>query len=121
MNNVAQGAAVLTVLFLTKTKIKIFMHRFGNFSAPWNYRTSYVWCDFETEISILRCDHRFSSWFSLDRGNKTLALAMGAAGLPGIISIAPQSWLNFAIGLGISILTSAIMTVILMKNSRKKN
>ncbi len=53
-----------------------------------------------------------SAWIA---GTKTLALAMGAAGLPGIISIAPQSWLNFAIGLGISMTTSVVMTVVLMK------
>lgn len=40
---------------------------------------------------------------------------MGAAGLPGIISIAPQSWGNFIIGLCISMAVSAILTVFLMR------
>lgn len=116
MNNVAQGAAVLTVLFLTKNeKLKSLCTASGisallGITEPAMFGVT-LKLKYPFYAAIIG-SAAGSAWIA---GTKTLALAMGAAGLPGIISIAPQSWLNFAIGLGISILTSAIMTVILMK------
>ena len=116
MNNVAQGAAVLAVLFMTKKEKLRSLCTASGISALLGI----------TEPAMfgvtLKLKYPFyaaiigsaagSAWIA---GTKTLALAMGAAGLPGIISIAPQSWMNFAIGLVISMATSIVMTVILMK------
>lgn len=44
-----------------------------------------------------------------------LAQALGAAGLPGFISMKPESYLNFAIGLALSMAVSALLTMIFWK------
>lgn len=116
MNNVAQGAAVLTVLFMTRNEKMKSLCTASGISALLGI----------TEPAMfgvtLKLKYPFyaaiigsavgSAWIA---GTHTLALAMGAAGLPGIISIAPQSWTNFAIGLVLSMATSAVLTVVLMK------
>ncbi|HIX80712.1 MAG TPA: glucose PTS transporter subunit IIA, partial [Candidatus Erysipelatoclostridium merdavium] len=51
---------------------------------------------------------------------KTLAIALGAAGLPGFISIDPNSWLNFGIGMIISIAVAFALTIVLYKRNEKK-
>ncbi len=51
---------------------------------------------------------------------KTLAIALGAAGLPGFISIDPNSWLNFGIGMIISIAVAFALTIVLYKCNEKK-
>ncbi|WRK52149.1 hypothetical protein SD457_16980 [Coprobacillaceae bacterium CR2/5/TPMF4] len=50
---------------------------------------------------------------------KTLAIALGAAGLPGFISIDPNSWLNFGIGMIISIAVAFALTIVLYKRNEK--
>lgn len=116
MNNVAQGAAVLAVLFMTKNeKLKSLCTASGisallGITEPAMFGvTLKLKYPFYAALIGSACG---SAWMAATR---TLALAMGAAGLPGFISIAPQSWVNFFIGLGISIAVSFIMTVILMK------
>lgn len=49
---------------------------------------------------------------------KVLAQALGAAGLPGFISMRPESYGNFAIGLLLSMAVSAGLTVIFWKKYR---
>ena len=121
MNNVAQGAAVLTVLFLTKNeKLKSLCTASGisallGITEPAMFGVT-LKLKYPFYAAIIG-SAAGSAWIA---GTKTLALAMGAAGLPGIISIAPQSWLNFAIGLGISMATSVVMTVVLMKKFGQK-
>ena len=51
---------------------------------------------------------------------KVLALSPGAAGLPGIISIRPQSMVNYIIGMIISMAVTFIATVMLAKFMNKK-
>ncbi|MFQ7172148.1 MAG: hypothetical protein ACLRQF_08730 [Thomasclavelia ramosa] len=46
---------------------------------------------------------------------KTLANALGAAGIPGFLSIDPKNYLNFAIGMVLSIAVSFVLTIILYK------
>ena len=46
---------------------------------------------------------------------KTLAQALGAAGLPGFISMKPDHYLNFAIGLVLSMAVSFLLTVFFWK------
>lgn len=116
MNNVAQGAAVLAVLFMTKNeKLKSLCTASGisallGITEPAMFGVT-LKLKYPFYAAIIG-SAAGSAWIA---GTKTLALAMGAAGLPGIISIAPQSWMNFAIGLVISMATSIVMTVILMK------
>ena len=51
---------------------------------------------------------------------KTLANALGAAGIPGFLSIDPKNYLNFAIGMVLSIAVSFVLTIILYKRDMAK-
>ena len=48
-------------------------------------------------------------------GTRTLAQALGAAGLPGFISMKPDHYLNFAIGILLSMGVSFILTIVFWK------
>ena len=48
---------------------------------------------------------------------KVKAIALGTAGLPGFISIAPGSWFNYIIGMAIAIVVAFVVTILL---SRRK-
>lgn len=116
MNNVAQGAAVIAVLFLTKNEKMKSLCTASGISALLGITEPAM---FGVTLKLkypfyaaLAGSAAGSAWIA---GTRTLALAMGAAGLPGIISIAPQSWGNFIIGLCISMAVSAILTVFLMR------
>ena len=116
MNNVAQGAAVLAVLVMTKNeKLKSLCSASGisallGITEPAMFGvTLKLKYPFYAAIIGSACG---SAWIA---GTKTLALALGAAGLPGFISIAPQSWGNFFIGMAISMAVSFGLTVFFMK------
>ncbi len=116
MNNVAQGAAVLAVLAVTKNeKLKSLCTASGisallGITEPAMFGvTLKLKYPFYAAIIGSACG---SAWIA---GTHTLALAMGAAGLPGFISIDPKNWVNFFIGLGISIAVSFALTVFLIK------
>lgn len=116
MNNVAQGAAVLAVLVMTKNeKLKSLCTASGisallGITEPAMFGvTLKLKYPFYAAIVGSACG---SAWIA---GTKTLALAMGAAGLPGFISIAPQSWGNFFIGIIISMAVSFLLTMYFMK------
>lgn len=116
MNNVAQGAAVLAVLFITKNeKMKSLCTASGisallGITEPAMFGvTLKLKYPFIAAIIGSACG---GAWCA---GTKTLALALGAAGLPGFLSIAPQSWGNFFIGLVISMAVAFVLTIILAK------
>lgn len=121
MNNVAQGAAVLAVLFITKDeKLKSICSASGisallGITEPAMFGVT-LKLKYPFYAAIIGSAVG-SAWIA---GTHTLALAMGAAGLPGFISIAPQSWVNFFIGLGISMATSFILTVVFTKHHENK-
>lgn len=116
MNNVAQGAAVLAVLCLTKDeKLKSLCSASGisallGITEPAMFGVT-LKLKYPFYAAIIGSAVG-SAWIA---GTHTLALALGAAGLPGFISIAPQSWGNFGIGLALSMATAFILTWILMK------
>lgn len=122
MNNVAQGAAVLAVLFMTKNeKLKSLCTASGisallGITEPAMFGVT-LKLKYPFYAAIIG-SAAGSAWIA---GTNTLALAMGAAGLPGIISIAPQSWVNFVIGLVISMSVSIVMTIVLMKKFGQKD
>lgn len=116
MNNVAQGAAVLGVLLMTKDeKLKSICSASGisallGITEPAMFGVT-LKLKYPFYAAIIGSAVG-SAWCA---GTKTLALALGAAGLPGFISIAPQSWVNFFIGLALSMATSFILTIFFMK------
>lgn len=116
MNNVAQGAAVLAVLLMTKNaKLKSICSASGisallGITEPAMFGVT-LKLKYPFYAAIIGSAVG-SAWCA---GTKTLALALGAAGLPGFISIAPQSWGNFFIGLALSMAVSFGLTVYFMK------
>lgn len=116
MNNVAQGAAVLAVLLMTKNeKMKSLCSASGisallGITEPAMFGVT-LKLKYPFYAAIIG-SAAGSAWIA---ATHTLALAMGAAGLPGFISIAPQSWGNFFIGIAISMIVSFALTVYFMK------
>lgn len=121
MNNVAQGAAVLAVLLVTKDeKMKSICSASGisallGITEPAMFGVT-LKLKYPFYAAIIGSAVG-SAWIA---GTHTLALELGAAGLPGFISIAPQSWLNFFIGLALSMATSFILTLVFSKHQARK-
>ena len=122
MNNVAQGAAVIAVLLATKDKkIKSICSASGvsaflGITEPAMFGvTLKLRYPFYGAMIGSACGSAYVA------ATKTLAVALGAAGLPGFISIAPQNWLNYFIAMAISIVVSFVVTTILFKKYCEKD
>ena len=121
MSNVAQGAAALSVLLVLKkdNKMKGIASASGIsallgitepaiFGVNLKLRYPFYGAMIGTAVS--------SAYIML---TKVLALAPGAAGLPGIISIRPDSMINYIIGMAISMAVAVASTIILSKTTAK--
>ncbi|NCC54067.1 MAG: PTS beta-glucoside transporter subunit IIBCA, partial [Erysipelotrichia bacterium] len=118
MNNVAQGAAVIAVLLLTKNeKMKSICTASGvsaflgitepaMFGVTLKLRYPFYAAMIGSAVGSAYC-----ALF------KVLAQALGAAGIPGFISVNPSDWMNFGIGLILSIVTSFVLTIVLWKKN----
>lgn len=116
MNNVAQGAAVLAVLILTKNdKLKSICSASGvsallGITEPAMFGvTLKLKYPFYAAIIGSGVGSAYLAW------TKTLAQALGAAGLPGFISMKPEDYGHFAIGLVLSMAVSFILTIVFWK------
>lgn len=122
MSNVAQGAAVLAVLMITKNeKMKSLCSASGisallgitepaMFGVNLKLRYPFIAACIGSAVG--------SAWIAL---NHVLATALGAAGLPGFISVHPSNWVNFGIGLVLSMVVAFAMTLFLGKREEAKN
>ena len=118
MNNVAQGAAVLAVLFTTKNeKMKSTAAASGisallGITEPAMFgitlRLRYPF------IAAIIGSALGSAYLAL---RHVLAIALGAAGLPGIISIRPESWIDFIIGLVVAMVSAFVLTIVFQKGN----
>lgn len=118
MSNVAQGAAVLAVFFLSKDPKQRSLCSASGISALLgitepamfgvNLKLKYPF------IGAICGSGVGSAWIA---GTKTLASAVGTAGIPGFISIPPESWLNYGIGMALSMSVAFIVTCILHKRN----
>lgn len=122
MNNVAQGAAVIAVLLATKDKkIKSICSASGvsaflGITEPAMFGvTLKLRYPFYGAMIGSACGSAYVA------ATKTLAVALGAAGLPGFISIAPQNWMNYFIAMAISVVVSFVVTTILFKKYCEKD
>ena len=122
MSNAAQGGAVLAVLFFTKNpKLKSLASASGisallGITEPAmfgvNLRLKYPF------YAALIGSAVSSAWLGF---NHVLAIALGAAGLPGFLSIPYQKWFVFGIGLVLSIVISFVMTGYFYKTKDVEN
>ena len=116
MNNVAQGAAVIAVLLMTKNeKIKSICSASGisallGITEPAMFGvTLKLKYPFYAAMIGSGVGSAYLAW------TRTLAQALGAAGLPGFISMKPDHYLQFAIGLALSMGVSFVMTIVFWK------
>lgn len=122
MSNVAQGAATLAVLLITKDKKMKSLASASGISALLgitepamfgvNLKLRYPFIGAIIGAGVA------SAFITLF---KVKAVALGAAGLPGIISIKPGEILYFVIGMVISVVVAFTITLILAKRDAKKN
>ena len=122
MSNVAQGAAVLAVLLITKNeKMKSLCSASGISALLGITEPAMFGVNLKLRYPFLAAcigSACGSAWIAL---RHVLALSLGAAGLPGFISVEPSKWLDFAIGLVISIVVSFVLTFVLAKRDAKKH
>jgi len=120
MSNVAQGAATLAVFFLTKDAKTKGIASASGISALLGI----------TEPAMFGINLKLKYPFigaiigaGIGSGFVTLfkvkAVAMGAAGIPGIISINPSSMGMYVVGMIITFVVAFAMTVVLSKRSAK--
>lgn len=116
MNNVAQGAAVLAVLMMTKNeKIKSICSASGISALLGITEPAMFGVTLKLKYPFYAAIIGSAVGSAYLAGTKTLAQAMSAAGLPGFISMKPDHYLYFAIGLVLSMGVSFILTVVFWK------
>ncbi|WP_028400324.1 sucrose-specific PTS transporter subunit IIBC [Ectobacillus panaciterrae] len=121
MSNVAQGAATLAVFLITKDKKVKGVASAAGISALLgitepamfgvNLKLRYPF------IGAIIGAGAASAFITL---YKVKAIALGAAGLPGIISIKPGTIVFYVIGMAISFAVSFAVTIVLAKRADKK-
>lgn len=116
MNNVAQGAAVLAVLFLTKNeKMKSICSASGVSALLGITEPAMFGVTLKLKYPFYAAMIGSAVGSAYCAATKVLAQAMGAAGIPGIISMKPSDYGNFMIGLCLSMVVSAVLTIIFFK------
>lgn len=116
MNNVAQGAAALAVLLMTKNQKMKSICSASSVSALLGITEPAMFgVTLKLKYPFYAAIIGSGVGSAYLAATKTLAQALGAAGLPGFISMKPEDYLNFAIGLGLSMAVSFILTIIFWK------
>lgn len=116
MNNVAQGAAVMAVLLMTKNeKIKSICSASGISALLGITEPAMFGVTLKLKYPFYAAMTGSAVGSAYLAGTRTLAQALGAAGLPGFISMKPDHYLNFAIGLALSMAVSFGLTIVFWK------
>lgn len=116
MNNVAQGAAVLAVLLMTKNdKIKSICSASGISALLGITEPAMFGVTLKLKYPFYAAMAGSAVGSAYLAATKTLAQALGAAGLPGFISMKPDHYMNFAIGIILSMGVSFALTIIFWK------
>ena len=119
MNNVAQGAAVIAVLLLTKNdKLKSICSASGISALLGITEPAMFGVTLKLKYPFYAAMIGSAAGSAYLAGTRTLAQALGAAGLPGFISMKPDHYMNFALGLMISMGISFLLTVVFWKRYR---
>ena len=122
MNNVAQGAAVLAVLATTKdAKLKSLCSASGVSALLGITEPAMFGINLKLKTPFYAAIIGSAVGSAYVAFHHVLAVALGAAGLPGFISIRPADWLHFAIGLALSMITAFILTLVFTKKQQNPN
>lgn len=116
MNNVAQGAAVLAVLLMTKNdKMKSICSASGISALLGITEPAMFGVTLKLKYPFYAAMSGSAAGSAYLAATKTLAQALGAAGLPGFISMKPDHYMNFAIGIILSMGVSFALTMVFWK------
>ena len=116
MNNVAQGAAVLAVLLMTKNdKMKSICSASGISALLGITEPAMFGVTLKLKYPFYAAMAGSAAGSAYLAATKTLAQALGAAGLPGFISMKPDHYMNFAIGIILSMGVSFARTMVFWK------
>lgn len=116
MNNVAQGAAVLAVLLMTKNdKMKSICSASGISALLGITEPAMFGVTLKLKYPFYAAMAGSAAGSTYLAAAKTLAQALGAAGLPGFISMKPDHYMNFAIGIILSMGVSFALTMVFWK------
>ena len=119
MSNVAQGAAVLAVLLLTKDKkLKSICSASGISALLGITEPAMFGVTLKLRYPFIAAMIGSAVGSAYLGATKVLANALGAAGIPGFLSVNPSHWLNFAIGMILSFITSFVITMVLFKRNQ---
>lgn len=122
MSNVAQGAATLAVLFTTKNqKLKSIASASGISAVLGITEPAMFGVNLKLRYPFIAAISGSAVASAFVTLYKTKAIALGAAGLPGIISIRPDTIVSYIIGMVISFAVSFVVTLVLSKRYEKKN
>lgn len=121
MSNVAQGAAVIAILLVTKDKkLKSICSASGISALLGITEPAMFGVTLKLKYPFIAAMVGSAVGSAYLAATKTLANALGAAGIPGFLSIDPKNYLNFAIGMVLSIAVSFVLTIILYKRDMAK-
>ncbi|MFT8322994.1 MAG: sucrose-specific PTS transporter subunit IIBC [Bacillus sp. (in: firmicutes)] len=121
MSNIAQGAATLAVLLLTKDKkVKGVASAAGISALLGITEPAMFGINLKLRYPFIGAIIGSAAGNLFNAAFKVKAIALGAAGLPGIISIFPSSIIFFAIGMVIAFTVAFAVTVFLAKQDAKK-
>lgn len=116
MNNVAQGAAVLAVLLMTKNdKMKSICSASVISALIGITEPAMFGVTLKLKYPFYAAMAGSAAGSAYLAATKTLAQALGAAGLPGFISMKPDHYMNFAIGIILSMGVSFVLTMVFWK------
>ena len=116
MNNVAQGAAVLAVLLMTKNdNMKSICSASGISALLGITEPAMFGVTLKLKYPFYAAMAGSAAGSAYLAATKTLAQALGAAGLPGFISMKPDHYMNFAIGIILSMGVSFALTMVFWK------
>ena len=118
MSNVAQGAATLAAFFIVKNhKMKGTASAAGISALLGVTEPAMFGINLKLRYPFIGAIIGSGSGSCYVAATKVKAIALGTAGLPGFISIAPGSWFNYIIGMAIAIVVAFVVTIVL---SRRK-
>jgi PTS system sucrose-specific IIC component len=116
MSNVAQGAATLAVLFVTKNqKMKGIASAAGISALLGITEPAMFGINLKLKYPFIAAITGSCIASAFITYNKVLAIALGAAGIPGVISIRPESLVSYIIGMVISFSITFGITFVLSK------
>ncbi|MEG0591702.1 MAG: sucrose-specific PTS transporter subunit IIBC [Coprobacillus sp.] len=121
MSNVAQGAAVLAVLVLTKDKkLKSICSASGISALLGITEPAMFGVTLKLKYPFIAAMIGSAVGSAYLAATHSLAIALGAAGLPGFLSMPAASWLNFGIGIVLSFVVAFALTFVLHKREIAK-